>query len=700
MSRKVFFRFCTSTRTRRSQSRPHRLALEQYENRLLLSNMVADIRSTRPMSDEGLLTYLSSGHERAGAILSAHPSQVGIDNVKLGFDVGTIKLLVHPTNVVDNFGASGHAGNQFRPDIDFANQIFSQLGISVIATSAPTDVRNRAVSAQVTTTRPFLLTPETEVFKVLGGGRDADNTTVEVFYVDQFLWNDFEQKYQEGEAFPPNSDAVVRVLLESEPGRTGAGIILGSTASTPLSADTFAHELGHWLLDSSDSGELPRFLNTENVHSPRPTDLMFRGPGREKPSGFPYTTKDGFGDLNTSAPAESGRPNGNLGGIDLFLEPVFIGGEGGLQVDQAEQMLKSASIVRSGENHGGGYGNRADFLWLENNHHIEDIPGAIDRKETLNPPTRDDLIWGIDPLSHVNPDPPNAPEGKWFGDKSRLTLNAYSQEYFTHIDVLSVVARYADNDVDEYIGEWSAEASALDYVVEFCDAEGTGDECATGWEEGTPELTFTKGWDANATADDHVTRWAAPERENSEGDREIIHAKRIKISPRIENGGDGNTQIDAIIAGKATANMKTMSFEYERGFGSGGVDEYRVELDIVDPDEVVGTFSVTLYGSIDGVTPSELIRTQPVNWAGGDSQQPVEVIFDDIDLSELGEFSSIIVVVNSENDVAEISKSDNSITLDIVNTGYGVEIGAVDGVLTDPAGFEFEILPQTQLKVD
>jgi hypothetical protein len=165
---------------------------------------------------------------------------------KLGYDESWTYIQIHGNIVQDSAGTlaeqiSGHLDNAaIRADFDFANQVYSQIGISVIM---PTGMLDQPVPKAVTfplqsnatfdeisaiTSRPWI------------GGTDVRD--VPVFYVggDEMIENYLDPNLQ-----------YVAVGRTREP---GGGNTAGKEDGIVLAAgrfpDTLAHEMGHYLAGS------------------------------------------------------------------------------------------------------------------------------------------------------------------------------------------------------------------------------------------------------------------------------------------------------------------------------------------------------------------------------------------------------------------------------------------------------------------
>jgi hypothetical protein len=202
-------------------------------------------------------------------------------------------------------------------------------------------------------------------------------------------------------------------------------------------------------------------------------------------------------------------------------------------ISQVKGMLNSSSVLGPTVP-SDGFGDYADFFWVETNHYLEG--------------TRFDPQSGYDWLEYeigaLHAQPTNTHNvGNWLdaNQLAPLPSGRFNKDWFNAVDVLSNVARYTDMDVDAG-GNWSRRASALDYKVYFADASPI-----PSWQEGIPitNKLFDDGWTNASTADDFVQRWKAPP---------AMHAARVRID-HDEVTHDGNVQIDAVIAAKVPNDL-------------------------------------------------------------------------------------------------------------------------------------------------
>ena len=484
---------------------------------LIAPNLAEGANLRTPMINEGYLSFRHSGptfngEERTGwtdirhpayfkgtggpQILTTDPNGIGYD--RSDFHVDVRNIIVKDANGVE-------ANPNIERDYDFANQIYAQLGISVLNAGNVSTTYNNIT---------FPITQPGEVNLILAANR-AGSVTVNNYYIRDFDDNPNPQTN------PPSGTFGLTRSPEDSPNH---GLLIIDPARGARS-DTFAHELGHFLIDDQ------RFAGNnqcKTVHSGVATDLMACGNRRT----IPEEQQKGSGN---TAPSGPGQKVGNIGGLSLFdgekLRPK--GSAGAFDIPQIAGILDKASDGNSyvqRQDNGFTHGDRADFDWVEDNIPLE-LAGAGPGGDNLadNHDGVDFMIWEIGNIaasSHPNPDHDH-------GDWSELKLGRFNGNTFQIVDVISQIARYADMDVDAS-GQWSPKESALDYIIEFSSD-------SINWVRGTLNSVFEDGWTLASKAEDYVARWFTD-----------IAAKFVRIAAQPLGGNhDGNTQIDALIAGTA-----------------------------------------------------------------------------------------------------------------------------------------------------
>jgi len=407
-------------------------------------------------------TYQPYGEERTGWTDVRHPALDGTPDPVYGFDRSDFNVNISTKTVTDGAGTS--ATPNIVRDFEYASAVYAQAGISVVQTDA-----------QTLTNADYLTIDNTaELAKVFGTQRQAG--TVNAYYVQDFAGG------QIGQALSP------------EDGPNNGFAVADGGAN-----DTFAHELGHFLVDSY------RYPPGNQIHNPASNELMAAGGGRNKPTNLDQV----------------GRPNGNMGGRDQMATLVHQPATPATELRQERVFNETPNVNNPTVSHidnGLTHGDMADFDWVEDNLYLEQAGGRADNHDGY-----DWLVWQIGPIA------PSSHSGHDHGNWGVLDLPAFTGDYFGVVDVVSQIAWWTDMDVDES-GNWSLRDSALDYTLQFSD---DGQQ----WVQGMVNTVFIDGWTNASKAEDWVARWISP-----------VEAEYVRISELIVDGHDGNTQIDAVIA--------------------------------------------------------------------------------------------------------------------------------------------------------
>jgi hypothetical protein len=467
-----------------------------------------DVPGLRPNMGpgEGYLAFIKTtpplplGEERTGWTDARHPAFDGTRDNTRGFDFSDFSVRVSTHTVTDTDGDMGVANvtaQRIRDDFNIANAAYAQAGISVFHAG------NQATNGNdITVSGPNNL-PEAKLSQLFGVNRTAD---INSYYVNNI-------PDAAGYALPPTYAA--RGGFDNGGNTTGAlppgspTFNNGFAVENNYRNDTWAHELGHFLLDTN------RFSAGGNFHSGNADDLMASGAQggvafRTVPS---FTSKDGAG----FGLKDPGRANGSLGTTSHFgVNTVPLGGGAG--TFQARQLHESPSVLHV--DRADFAADRADFDWVEDSWQLEDFMGKADN----HPGARENLYFIKGP---INQSPHTGHDHHNWGE---LNLSAFGGNTFKFADVVSVIGRYVDMDVDA-AGNWSRRDSALDYLVEFS-ADGAN------WVSGVPIAVYIDGWTNAATSEDYVARWMSP-----------VDATSLRIRAVFTgtNSHDGNTQIDAVI---------------------------------------------------------------------------------------------------------------------------------------------------------
>lgn len=480
------------------------------------------------MPQEGYLHFRDGGEERSGWTDVRNPAfydgsdgastavNATRDRRGIGYDRSDFQVSVANVIATDRSAPRQTATPNIERDYNYANQAYGRLGVSVLS-------RGNRDATYDNVTFPL---DGAEANRVLDANRSA-LPVINNYYVGGIV-----------DAFG---------LTRSPEDRANHGVLIGDNPRN----DTFAHELGHFLLDDkwfAVDGNVPA---TAGVHSLRDTDLMATGAAnfRRTPNANVKSTVTNATNRPNSAPSQPGQPLGAIGGMNLFDAEVGVHFKGPpdpagntielVNPDRAQidaifgDDSKGNQWVRRAEN-GATFGDRADFNWVEDNILLEfaaDKAGSNRRMD--NHPGFDRLTWEINAAAVGGPLAEAAPTdnlGHDHGDWGELALPGFDGGFFRTIDVVSQIARYADMDVGA-TGAWSAREAALDYIVQFS-SNGTD------WLFGTAINVFTMGWTERSQTEDWIARWTSP-----------VDARFVRIqADTLQGSDDRNAQIDAIIA--------------------------------------------------------------------------------------------------------------------------------------------------------
>jgi|CXWL01.1.fsa_nt_gi hypothetical protein len=485
-----------------------------------------DIDSVRSgLQNQGYLSFHRSfeplGEERTGWTDVRHPAYfaggVAVPNMlvkdnRIGYDRSDKSISVQNVIVRDKRGVDTNPN--IARDYNFANAAYSQIGISVINAGNVVGVYNNvdfAIDgpANVATSEDVL---------IRAANRAAD-PIVNNYYIQSF--SDGTRGWGPGPQFVAPQAAV-----NGGQGWAGRSGIVVSDAANSVN-DTFAHELGHFVID--DHG----FNGGDRFHSTANTELMASG-------GLPrlipaLTPKSPIND----APKQVGRPIGALGGrsrFDVNSVCKWTINAGAGACNPAPFNINQPNSIYAPEFNGVSYvqvthnlsaGDRADFDWVEDNTILEqfgNVPNtdpAYGRTDN-HPGPGDFMVWEIGATAASNQ------AGHDHGAWGTLNLPDFAGQTFRVVDVVSQIARFADMDVDG-TGEWSERESALDYTLD-CSANGVN------WAAGAVQLVFKRGWTEASDAENFLARWDCS-----------VDARFVRIKGNAFPGHDQNVQIDALI---------------------------------------------------------------------------------------------------------------------------------------------------------
>jgi hypothetical protein len=468
-----------------------------------------DVPGLRPSMGptQGYLAFVKTspplplGDERTGWTDARHPAFDNTrDNIR-GFDFSDFSVRVNTHTVTDidgDMGVANVTAQRIRDDFNIANAAYAQAGISVFHAG------NQATNGNDITAQGPNASVEPKLSQLFG--TDRNNNVINSYYVNNIpdaagyalpptyaARGGFENGGNNNNALPPGSPTFNS----------------GFAVENNYRNDTWAHELGHFLLDTH------RFDAAAAFHSPNADDLMASGTQNNNPFRVvpTFAAKEGA-DFGLRDP---GRANGLIGTTSHFgVNTIQIGaGAGTFQVRHLHESPAIQHIDR-----GDFAGDRADFDWIEDSWQLEDFMGQADN----HPGPRENLYFIKGPINqsaHTDHDHHN-----W----GELNLDAFAGNTFKYADVVSVVGRYVDMDVDA-AGNWSRRSSSLDYLLEFS-ADGSN------WLAGIPVAVYTDGWTNAANSEDFLARWESP-----------VDAIMLRIRSVFTgvSGHDGNAQIDAVI---------------------------------------------------------------------------------------------------------------------------------------------------------
>jgi hypothetical protein len=287
--------------------------------------------------------------------------------------------------------------------------------------------------------------------------------------------------------------------------------VIGTTGTDAAVADTFAHEVGHFLLNGP-SVDNPN-ANPDSAHSGTNTNLMASGgtrwypgqaagalgagPPQNPPSAIPLS-------INSVGPNMALNPDGTpiVGGVDQLTAGTTAQSQIA-RVFSAGGNAPTANYLTLNRN--AGAANRVDFDFVADVgktngdvtsltvNNLDGVPGA----DNFAGGGGERLFFGI--KSGMGAVAPSDQTGK---DKSGLdnfaAMNDFAGATFKYADIFSLFTRYADSDIlDNAV---SIREEILDYRVRFRDIAGNESL-------GEAVLVFSLGWSANSTMENYVARW-------------------------------------------------------------------------------------------------------------------------------------------------------------------------------------------------
>lgn len=510
---------------------------------------VSGIRFKMPY--EGYLQYQPNplvgrfGDEYTGWIDVRHPARASTtaadEDTNFGFDMSDHILNLRTTRLIDSTGAA--ATPNPKRDFDFANQAWAQAGLSMIQTAHRTYTSGDAVPGgnPVNFTFPADFNPvATSPFGSGGNagtiGRELTNgNTAKAFDVYYSTTNS------------PNVNTSLRGYAYNS-GQETANFkpfaVIGTSGKDAAVADTFGHEVGHFLLNGpsvdNPSGGDPG-------HSATNTNLMAGGsirwyPGlpqnglNNPPGGPPSAIPESLVVVGPSI-ALNADNTPKVGGINQLTA----GNGAQSQVKRVFDSTNNSTTTRwYTTSVNAGAGNRVDFDFNADAGrrdgninptdvlNLDGVPGA----DNFPGATGERLYWGL-------PTGPLAPSAA--GDKKKTGLGVFGPaddfggQFFKYADIFSLTVRYSDWDSDT-TPDLSTRESALDYEVRFRNAAGLESP-------GVPVVVFQDGWSVSTQVEDYLARWT-PQDPNFQAVGLFILALDGQFSGARY---DAVTQIDAVI---------------------------------------------------------------------------------------------------------------------------------------------------------
>ena len=599
---------------RRGWSRETKLAFEPLETRLLLSHTPGtDLRTD--LTDEGLLSFVDSldpGDERTGWIDVRHPvtgnldldilpndpinveiDHASLEDTSLGYDRSS--FLVNVDNKIitakTKSGANKEANPDIKRDFDYANKILGQAGITVLNVGVTpvdlTDDNNLPVELQgleLPFSYGFSTNTPTEQQKI------QEYNPLPAPTVNNWYATSGDELGAHGSTIIPHAQIPLNQTISSD------GTMIFDTELN----EVFAHELGHFLLDRFDFAE--HSSSRDSVHSKRVDDLMRAGGPMVQPE-ILQTAGRNTAFLNQK--------------VVLFgdFDPVFK--KTSSQIAALHKSFDKVSgvatyfVQHSAEQENISYADRVDFHWVEDNKALSDAKSdalfsPLDRMpDNPNGKGTEPLVFTTGPLD--TPDMSGHDLGDWLGgSETEKTLAAYPGSNFNVVDVFSIIARFADNDGDSLDPATPSfrRNAALDYQVEFFDQNDSS------WKPGRQVDVFPEGWTTRSHADDYIARWWSPFSTTSVRvtaltggfqpfNHRISDTEWVTRELRVQN--DGNTQIDAVVAGMANNSISGKVFQETPEVMPDGL--------FVDPEKTHQEITVKLIHSPSDPTKNREVQT-------------------------------------------------------------------------------------------
>ena len=454
------------------------------------------------------------GDEYTGWIDIRHPARVSVNqpDTTLGYDMSDHQIRIRTTTLTDSAGVV--AMPSIGRDFNFANRIWggSQAGLSFIQDAH----RNYTSGAANPGGQPVNFTFPPDVGGAAGSslfdsriGSATNNFTggpasrrIDMYYVGNM--DSVADSVFRGYMYFSSVNTLTQQGLNN-PGDFRPFGVVATTGDDTAVADTFAHEIGHFLLNG------PSVDNPgTGGHSNTRTNLMASGSIRWYPgqaagnisAGPPLNPPSAISDSiytvgRTMRLNADGTPS--VGGIDQLTA-------GTAGTSQVRRVFDSAGNASSNNylflNRNAGAGDRVDFDFMADVGRMDGNVAATDVNnldgvagaDNFPGATGERLYFGIGN---------SAPSDQTGKDKTGLgtfgALPDFAGPSFKYADIFSLTTTYSDSDVNPS-GGISTREGALDYNVQFRDAAGNVSN-------GMPTVVFRDGWSLPTITDNFVCRW-------------------------------------------------------------------------------------------------------------------------------------------------------------------------------------------------
>jgi hypothetical protein len=259
----------------------------------------------------------------------------GTTDTNYGFDRSDNQAIVNPIQVSDKDGGVGSVAakiaNRVR-DFDFANKIYAQAGLSIIAEGAP-----RAA----TKPGPWPITAAQRTALIAAGtGRSPNATTMNMYYV---------------KSLDPAANGVTRPAFSAG---QGSSFVVDNDV-----ANTFAHELGHQFLNANSA------FHMNDAGTPSESD-----------------------DKSNLMYLDGSQSSTKLSDVGPVLSPT-VGGHDILVADQIDRIFANAGANNPGyvqKSHHAAAGDRVDWNFVADQTNLEGRANGADYN-----PLNDSLYFGI-----------------------------------------------------------------------------------------------------------------------------------------------------------------------------------------------------------------------------------------------------------------------------------------------------------------